>query len=478
MMTFVRRLGPLLAAASILVACGAQPPSAESPSVEPPAGFQPIPIIIDTDVDVSDLAAVAALLRDPRVDVRAVTIAAAGTGITNCASGRAVIRYLLDEFGAEHIPFACGRQDAGPDALPFPAEWRTAADTGWGIEMPPRPQTDVPRSAVELLDEAISASPEPPTIVALGPWTNLEDALATDPAFPTRVARIHAMAGAVDVPGNVILEDVPADDGLEWNVAADPSAFAAVFETDVPLTLVPLDATDDVPMTRELIDALATETAAAGANFVSELFVRVPSRVGEGQQLWDELAALALPEPGLVTWEDATLAVAASGRITRDDGGRTVHLATAADRPAVEAAFLSSLRVGAPRATPFEISGELAVTWDGTTCALTGADDIGPGVVKVRFQNTSGAAASVQIAGPRPPMTWADLLAFLENLDLEAVETPPDWLIQGVGLFDESGAGSETGTMVAEAMTYGPICATGEWPDLVFTPGHPFEVGG
>ena len=119
------------------------------------------------------------------------------------------------------------------------------------------------------------------------------------------------------------------------------------------------------------------------------------------------------------------------------------------------------------------------MTWDGTTCAVTGADDIGPGVVKVVFENTSGAAASVVIAGPRPPMTWTDLLAFLENLDLEAMETPPDWLIEGVGLFDDPGDGApQTSTMVVEPLTYGPICGTGERPDLIFTPGDPFDVGG
>ena len=470
-----RRLVPLVAAMVILASCDAQPPL---PVASPSSAAAPLPIIIDTDVDVSDVAAIATLLHDSRVDVRAVTIVATGTGVTNCATGRAVIRYLVEELDASQIPFACGRQDAGPDALPFPPEWRTAADTGWGIEMPPRPQSDLPITAVELLDQAISASPEPPIIVALGPWTNLEDALAADARFPSRIARIHAMAGAIDVPGNVILDDVAAEDGLEWNVAADPSAFAAVFETDVPLTLVPLDATDDVPMSTELIDELATETAAGGANLVHELFVRVPGRVGEGQQLWDELAALALPDPDLVTWEEATLSVEQSGRIVRDDGGRTVRIATAADRPAVEAAFLASLRNGPARTTPFEISGELTLTWDGTACAVSEADAIGPGVVKVTFENASGAGAGAAIVGVRAPMTWDDLIAFVDTIDVESTESPPAWIIEGAGFFDETGAGApQITTMVAEPGSYGPVCSTGEWPDVAFTLGSPFEVG-
>ncbi len=474
-LTFLRRMALPIVLPAFLIACGSTPAPAQSP----PMSGAPVPVIVDTDVDVSDVAALVTLLRDPRVDVRAVTIVPTGTGVTTCASGRSVIGYVLEQMDAAAIPYACGRQDAGSDALPFPPEWRTAADTGWGIEIPPRAQTDTPRTAVDLLDEAISASPSAPTIVALGPWTNLEDAIAADEAFAEQIAGIHAMAGAIDVPGNVILEDVAPEDGLEWNVAADPSAFHAVFGSAVPLTLVPLDATDDVPMTSELIDELATDTTAAGANLVHELFVRVPGRVGEGQQLWDELAALALPDPGLVTWEDATLGAEESGRLVRVTDGRPVRVAMAADRPAVEAALLSSLRRGGPRVTPFEISGQLSVTWDGTTCAATSSGEIGRGVVQVTLENASGQPGGVLVAGVEPPATWDELLALLDDLDPENTEAPPDWVIQGASLFDDTGNGVEmTGTMVAEPATYGPVCVTGDWPDLRFTPGEPFSVGG
>jgi pyrimidine-specific ribonucleoside hydrolase len=132
---------------------------------------EPLPIIVDTDLDVSDVAAVAVLLLDPRVDVRAITVSDAGTGVTSCASGRAVLGYLLDELRRADVPYACGGARPGPDALPFPPEWRTDADTGWGIDMPPRPGSSQPESAVDLLRRTFRASAEPMTIVALGPWT-------------------------------------------------------------------------------------------------------------------------------------------------------------------------------------------------------------------------------------------------------------------------------------------------------------------
>jgi inosine-uridine nucleoside N-ribohydrolase len=80
---------------------------------------------------VSDVAAVAVLLLDPRVDVRAITVSDAGTGVTSCASGHAVLGHLLDELRRADVPYACGGARPGPDALPFPPEWRAAHDVGW-----------------------------------------------------------------------------------------------------------------------------------------------------------------------------------------------------------------------------------------------------------------------------------------------------------------------------------------------------------
>ncbi|HUP54003.1 MAG TPA: nucleoside hydrolase, partial [Methylomirabilota bacterium] len=356
---FRRRPGrvlPLLATAILAAgvsACGASTSSGSSPrpliTGDPPTSR--VPIIVDTDVDISDIAALAVLLRDVRVEVRAVTIVPTGTGVTNCAAGRRVMQYVLEEFGATTIPIACGREDGGPDGQHFPDEWRSNADAGWGLAMPPRPQTDLPVDAVDLLTRTIDDSPSAPTIVALGPWTNLEDLVTAHPSIADRIATIHAMGGAVDVPGNVIVGDVTADDGLEWNLAADPSAVSAVFATATPISLVPLDATDDVPIPPDLADRLAEDHVAAGADLVYELLQRVPSRLtGEGQQLWDELAAVTFVTPDLATWEDANLLADNGGRLTRHEAGRPVRIATAADRPAVEAALLDALRVGPARA--------------------------------------------------------------------------------------------------------------------------------
>ena len=463
--------------ATSLGACDSSSSSSSPPPLvtgDPPTTR--LPTIVDTDVDVSDVAALAVLLRDPRVDIRAVTIVPTGTGVTNCAAGRRIVQYVLEEFGATTIPIGCGREDRGQDGKIFPAEWRLNANEGWGLVMPPRPQTELPEDAVTLLTRTVDESPSAPTVVALGPWTNLEELVTLDPTIGDRIAAIHAMAGAVDVPGNVIVGDVTAEDGLEWNLAADPSAVSAVFSTATPISLVPLDATNDVPIPADLAERLAEDHEGAGADLVYELLQRVPGRLtGDGQQLWDELAALTLSAPDLVTWEDANLLGDNAGRLTRHEAGRPVRIATAADRDAVEAALLDALRVGPARATPFDLAGEITVRWDGSTCAFE-TNDLGPGVAALTFDNGTGDPAGVQIAGVREPHSWEELVALLPTLDPETDQIP-DWVIEAGTANDETGAGGTiSSTARLEAGTYGPVCVAGTWPDLTLRPGERFVI--
>ena len=345
--------------------------------------------------------------------------------------------------------------------------------------MPPRPQTGFPEDAVTLLTRTVEESPSAPTIVALGPWTNLEDVLIADPTIADRIAAIHAMGGAVDVPGNVIVGDLTAENGLEWNFAADPSAVGAVFGTATPISLVPLDATNDVPVPPDLGERLAEDHAAAGADFVYELLQRVPSRLnGEGQQLWDELAALTLSSPDLVTWDDATLIADNAGRVVRHEAGRPVRVATSADTGAVETALLDALRVGPARVTPFVLAGELAVRWDGATCAVLTTADLTPGVARLRFENTTGDPAGVVIVGVREPHTWADVVAQLPTrLGSAATASPPDWVIEAGAAFDDDGGGGTINVSAQlEAGTYGPVCSIGTSPDVELRAGQPFVV--
>jgi pyrimidine-specific ribonucleoside hydrolase len=441
---------------------------------EPPTDR--IPVIVDADFDASDIAALAILLRDPAVEVRAITIT--GTGLVHCQAGRLMARYLIDELGAGDIPFGCGRESGGTDAHPFPDAWRAAADDAFGLDIPPQAEAGVPRDAVDVIRRAVDDSPSAPTIVTLGPLTNLEDAFAADDTLADRLAGVHAMLGTVEAPGNVLVNGMTSDDPLEWNAYADPSAVSALFASDVPVSLVPLDATDDVPVPPDLATRLASDHKAGGADLVYELLVRYPDRVRPefGQQLWDELAALAVSDADVVEWEDTTLTVGPDGRLVEDEAGKTVRFAASADRAAVETALLEALRRGEPRATPFSIAGSIEVTFDGTTCDVRGTSEQ-RGVHELRYDGPAGAPSGVAVVGIRPPHRWEELAALLPNVDVEVA--PPDWLAEGPLAQDPGGSGAvviATGELDEDLA--GVACFTGTWPQPDFTPGRPFSVGG
>jgi inosine-uridine nucleoside N-ribohydrolase len=479
----LRPLLAILVVACLVAGCGATaiPPTipaipSAAASTPAPSTASRLPVVVDLDLDSSDIAALAVLLRDEALDIRAILLD--GTGLVHCAPGLRNTSYLLGQFGITGIPIACGREDAGPDGRPFPADWRVGPDTAWGIDIAPQISTGIPPEAATLLARVLTESEEPLTIVALGPWTNLEDALAADPGLAARIKAIHAMAGTVDTPGNVIIDDVTADDRLEWNVAADPSSVAAVMATRIPIAIVPLDATDDVPVPPDLVDRLATDHVAAGADLTYELLVREPGRTTDpGQQLWDELAALTVSQPDLVTWQDAALAISPDGRLDRSATGRPVRFATAADRPTTEAALLAALRKGPPRHDPFSLAGTIAVAWDGTSCTMQ-VSSPRAGVHLVSLANSSRTPGGTLIMGVEAPHRWSELMALFEDIDIEHVQQP-DWMLQGGQIADETGAGTAaTATATIKAEAYGPICVTGTWPDVTFTVGLPVTFGG
>ena len=317
------------------------------------------------------------------------------------------------------------------------------------------------------------------TIVALGPWTTLQDLFASYPATLAKVAGIHAMAGAIDVPGNMATATIAPSDGVEWNVGADPDSFADVLALDVPVAFVPLDATDDVPTPSDIVDRLAADHASAGADITYETYARTPYLASEGNFWWDSAAVTLFTDPGLGTWQDATVAINERGRITRDAAGRPVRIAVAADGPRVTDAVLAGLRRGAQRPDPFAVAGTLSVTWDGTTCRYDGQTPTTAGLTRVELHNRSDGPAGLLAAGVRDPKTWADALAWINAADLSAQDIViPDWIVQVAAQDVSADAGVDTVAMVdLPAGVIGVICGTGDWPNLTLTDAGALTLG-
>jgi pyrimidine-specific ribonucleoside hydrolase len=311
------------------------------------------PVVIDTDMAADDWLAILYLLQRPDITVQAITVT--GTGEAHCAPGVTHARGLLALVGYPAIPVSCGRETPLRGDHVFPAPWREGSDRLQGLRLPPGAGPAETRPAPALLAALVEAAPRPMTLLTLGPLTNVAAALQTAPALGAKLAGITIMGGAVTVPGNIAASAVPsANKHAEWNIYIDPYAAGIVFQAGAPLTLIPLDATNHVPVNPAFYDRLKAQHTTPAATFAYDLLTKNPDFVNSGEyHFWDSLAAATLTDPTLVTFQEMRLRVIEaegpeSGRTRPADDGAPVQVAVAADAPGFERVFLATLNGQTP----------------------------------------------------------------------------------------------------------------------------------
>jgi inosine-uridine nucleoside N-ribohydrolase len=392
-------------------------------SVIGPGPATGLPLVVDTDLAADDIVALSYLTSRPDLDLLAVTVS--GTGEVRCPRGADVARGLLARIGRDDVPVACGSSTPLAGARTFPELWRDSADNAYGLllEVVTRP-LDQP-TAAQLLSDAITSSAQPVVLLTLGPLTNVAEAIRDNPELAANVARIVVMGGAVNVPGNVQPDGAAEPLAAEWNMYVDPAAASAVVGSGIPVTLVGLDATNQVPVTEDVIKRLAANDTTDATRRVMQLFALYPP-----PYLWDPLAAIAATVPALVPTHPVEITVATegddAGRTTASPGGVRVDVADAPNAEAVIEQLLRTLagvtatgQLATPTTLP--VLGEVTVDFDGTTCSYVGPATLTAGAYEVSI----GAGPADYVAAVAHLATGAavdDVLAWVaEHPD----EDPP-----------------------------------------------------
>lgn len=334
---------PLALAATVAAGLwwrGSQPVAVDLAAAAP---ADSIPVLLDTDMAMDDIAALFFLLQHPAIDLRAITVN--GVAFAHCEEGVRNALGLLEVARAPDIPVTCGREEPYPGGTPAPDDWRSAADNLHGGQVRTGSRVPDSRPAAELLANTIRAAPGAIVVVALGPLTNLAEAFQADPALAGQIKELIIMGGAVNAPGNVVDGD-PTNQVAEWNFFGDPVAAGIVLASGAPITLVPLDATNDVPFTRGFYQRLSASHLTRPAVFLYNLIYMNQWWLDGGMYWWDTLAATLVTDPGLVTVEEMALDVITDegpemGRTVETLDGASMQVATAADRQAFEALFLT-----------------------------------------------------------------------------------------------------------------------------------------
>ena len=299
------------------------------------------PIIFDTDAGPDDVMALAYLLTRDDVEIEAITIS---WGLAHGEQGAINLSKVVALGGKGDIPVYAGQ--AGPlrGVRAFPEAWRRVADELPGVDLPPTFRPPETQSAADFLAERLRHPTRPVRILALGALTNL----AALPSLEA-VEEIVMMGGAFDVPGNVFStgEFVSPTDSAEWNIFVDPLAAQRVFDRGVPLLVVPLDATNEVPIDAAFIDQFHTIEANGLGRMVGQVLESIRVYAEEGVYFaWDPLAAVALVEPGVLHTVAHPVAVDQdfpdAGTTRKADTGPLARVAYDADAATFQRLFMEA----------------------------------------------------------------------------------------------------------------------------------------
>lgn len=274
--------------------------------------MEKIPVIIDCDPGVDDIAALVLAKHIGNFDVKAVTTVAGNVPLADTTRNALEVLSFIDW----EIPVGRGA------AAPLVRELVTAEEIHGkggmsGFSLPETARQVDKRPAWDLIRDIAGACPRALDIVATGPLTNLAVALAKYPELKDLIRRVVVIGGGIGV-GNT----TPA---AEFNIYVDPEAAKRVFTSGVPFFLCTLDVTHQGYLTcgeLEKMDALGSKEARFLAAILDSQMDRCKHYTGGlGLPLHDPLALLFAADDSYFTYEACFIGVETQSGLTR---GKTV----------------------------------------------------------------------------------------------------------------------------------------------------------
>jgi purine nucleosidase len=309
-----------------------------------------VPVLFDHDGSADDFLSLLLLLSMAEVELLGVSITPADCYAENALE---TTLKLLQLHQRVEVPVSVG-QFHGVNA--FPAAWRAKPRILNAlpalITLSPSPAQVDPRPSPLVLRDLLAAATHPVTVLLTGPCSTLVHALALAPELAARIGHVVWMGGAVDVVGNV--QTYNHDGSAEWNVFWDPEAASHLLALRLPLTLIPLDVTNEVPVDWAFLQQVARQASHPLVNLAGQFWATTTDTIPAYAYtyfMWDVLATSYLAIPDAFEVERLELAVVSSGpsagQTYRQAGSEQwVNVAKRVDKPRFYAYLLQQLQAG------------------------------------------------------------------------------------------------------------------------------------
>ena len=289
-------------------------------------------VLMDHDGAIDDFLSSILLITMSEVELLGIVVTPADCYIDAAVS---VSRKILDFMGKSNIPVA---KSTVRGINPFPPEFRrdcTIIDHFPLINESARVSTPLATlSGQEFIVEQLQAASKPVTLMVTGPLTTVAEAIAIEPAIVDRIAEIVWMGGALTVAGNVQKVFALEHDGTaEWNVFWDAIAAKQIWDSDIPITLCPLDLTNGVPVTSKFIRQLTKQRQHPVSDLVGLCYsLAIP----QDFYCWDILATAYLARPELYRVEERETDIittgTSQGQTVLKAGGKKIRVMTEVDK--------------------------------------------------------------------------------------------------------------------------------------------------
>ena len=339
----------------------------------PTAASPSIPVVYFGDLtNFDDVMALFLVLKDERIDLLAVYIV--GDGFGDAGGTVQAVYNMLDWMGRTNVPVVIGSAYSsldfntplsGPNdetwgaAVPKASNGKFLMDSLWGLQnlLPQSPRHYIPPAhagltsngfeddiaAINLIRSVIENSLTPVHILSFGPLTGPRNVLleTTFPCFQApvdpqtcttipeapievygNIASFLQMGGDFNFSGSTtgnVLFFFPEICRSEFNIFLDPLAAQDVFDFlslhDIPITIVPLDATNTVEAAPFIQDVNDTPTQTPEFAFIKKLMNEVARNWFSSElglfslYIWDAAAVLVFllqPDPSIVVTDSET----------------------------------------------------------------------------------------------------------------------------------------------------------------------------
>ncbi|KAM1328235.1 hypothetical protein FF1_012443 [Malus domestica] len=272
---------------------------------------RPHRILFDTDVDTDDLFGLLYILKLNRSEFELEAVTVNANAWTNPGHAVHQIYDILYMMGRDDVAVGVGGEGGIKEdgtilpngtttaggcryrqAIPVGARGRLDIDSNFGLRKSFLPQGSrryTPfrqPTAQQVMIDNISAGPI--TVFLIGAHTNFALFLMNNPHLKKNIEHIYVMGGGVRSknptgccpenstscvprqcgdPGNVFT-DYTSNPYAEFNFLGDPFAAYQVIHSGIPVTLVPLDATNTIPISQNFFEALEKSQNTYEAQYV------------------------------------------------------------------------------------------------------------------------------------------------------------------------------------------------------------------